>query len=190
MPASVRLVWKKRIERVRTHFIKVEQMSIAQLPQRIVIFALIGTVLLLGSVERLSADVIFPALPAGSEYQLIFATSGEIAATSGSIGTYNTFATNQAALLAALVPAGVTWDAVVSTGTLSSNEAVNNAPSFAGIPVYDMQGDEISAGSLYSGSLLLPINYTQSGGSPPIDLIWTGSNPAGMSLNPLGGCGS
>jgi hypothetical protein len=117
---------------------------------------------------------------------LIFATSGEIAATSGSITTYNTFATNQAASLAALVPAGVTWDAVVSTGTLSSNEAVNNAPSFAGIPVYDTQGDKISDGSLYSGSLLSPINYTQSGGSPPIDLIWTGSDPTGASLNPLG----
>jgi hypothetical protein len=132
------------------------------------------------------ATVILPSLPPGSQYQLVFATSGEIAVTSSSISTYNTYATSQAASLAALLPAGVTWHAVVSTGT-SPNDAVDNAPSTAGIPVYNTQGIEVSAGSLYSGTLLAPINYTQSGGNPPITLIWTGSDPFGHALNPLGG---
>ncbi len=129
------------------------------------------------------ADVILPNLPPGSEYELIFATSGEVTGGSSNIGAYNAFAASQAAPLAALLPAGVTWKAVVSTSTSS---AAANAPSSAGIPIYNTQGIEVSIGDLYSGTLLNPIDYTQTGGTPPTTEIWTGSSTSGAALNPLG----
>jgi hypothetical protein len=133
------------------------------------------------------ANVILPTLPPGSKYELVFATSGEVTGGSSNIGAYNAFATSQAASLAALLPAGVTWNAVVSTGTAAADEAVNNAPSSASIPIYNVLGTEISAGNLYSGTLLAPIDFTQAGGTPPTTQIWTGSSTSGTSLNPLGG---
>jgi hypothetical protein len=115
------------------------------------------------------------------------ATSGEISASSSSTSTYNSFVTSQAAPLTAILPAGVTWDAVVSTGA-SPNDAKDNAPSFANIPIYNTDGLKVSAGSLYSGaSLLSDINFDQNGNTPPIDLIWTGATALGaVSSNPLG----
>jgi hypothetical protein len=133
------------------------------------------------------AGVILPTLPPGSEYELVFATAGLVTGGSSNIGAYNGFATSQAANLTTLLPAGVTWNAVVSTGTAAANEAVNNAPSSATIPIYNTQGIEVSSGNLYSGTLLAPINYTQAGGTPTTVQIWTGSSTSGTSLNPLGG---
>jgi hypothetical protein len=136
---------------------------------------------------RAKANVILPTLPPGSEYELVFATSGEVTGGSSNISAYNAFATSQAASLAALLPGDVTWDAVVSTGTAAANEAVNNAPSSASIPIYNTLGIEVSTGNLYSGTLLAPINYTQTGGTPPTTQIWTGSSTSGAALNPLVG---
>jgi hypothetical protein len=129
------------------------------------------------------ADVILPTLSPGSQYELIFATSGEVTGGSSNIANYNAFATSQAASLAPLLPAGVTWNAVVSTST---SAAAANAPSSAGIPIYNTQGQEVSTGNLYSGTLLAPVNYTQNGGTPPTIEIWTGSSASGAALNPLG----
>ncbi len=118
---------------------------------------------------------------------MIFATAGDVTGGSSSISAYNAFATSQAATLAAQLPGGVTWNAIVSTGTAAANEAVNNAPSSANIPIFSPFGTEISAGNLYSGSLLAPINFTQLDGTPNTPEIWTGSNTDGTALNPLGG---
>jgi hypothetical protein len=130
------------------------------------------------------ATVTLPNLPPGSQYQIIFATSDEIGATSGSISTYNTLATTDAAPLNALLPAGVTWHAVGSTLTTAASA---NAASFSNIPIYNTHGIEVSAGNLYSGSLLSTIQYDENGNPPPINEIWTGATSAGgISANPLG----
>jgi hypothetical protein len=136
--------------------------------------------------KELLANVILPNLPPGSQYQIIFATSTETAVTSGSLGFYNNFVTTAAGTLNSILPAGVTWHAVASTGA-SPNDAKDNAPSFSNIPIYNTQGVKISAGSLYAGnSLLAPIKFDENGNLPPINLIWTGADSVGGSLNPLG----
>jgi hypothetical protein len=130
----------------------------------------------------LFATVTLPNLPPGSQYEIIFATSDQIAATSGSISTYNSLATSDAAPLNALLPGGVTWHAVAST---LSTAASANAPS-SNIPVYNTHGIEVS-GNLYSGSVLAPVSYDENGNAPPIDLIWTGAtSTGGISVNPMG----
>jgi hypothetical protein len=165
-------------------------MSIGQFSQRIEMFVLIGIAMFIGSAERLVATVILPSLPPGSQYQLIFATSQVTDATSSSLSTYNSFVTNSAMPLTAMLPAGVTWHAVGSTGA-TPNDAKDNAPSFAGIPIYNTQGIEVSPGNIYSGSgLLSPILYDENGTlvtqSSGTDLIWTGADALGNdSSNPL-----
>jgi hypothetical protein len=143
-----------------------------------VVVALVG-----GSSAQLFATLTLPNLPPGSKYQIIFATSEELGATSSSSSTYNTLATNSAAL-DSLLPAGVTWTAVVSTPTLAASA---NAPSFSNIPVYNTLGTKVSAGNIYSGSLLAPVSVDENGFAPPIDLIWTGADAfGGISSNPMG----
>jgi hypothetical protein len=142
------------------------------------------TIIVAGSTKRVFATVTLPNLPPGSQYEIIFATSDEIAATSGSISTYNTFAASEATPLNALLPGGVTWKAVASTLTTAASA---NAPSSASIPIYNTHGIEVSVGNLYSGSLLAPVNYDENGNGPPITLIWTGATSSGgISVNPMG----
>ena len=160
--------------------------GIASLSRRLAGVALCACLL---APMQAKATVILPNLPAGTEYEMIFATTAFVTGGSPSIAAYNAVATSQAASLAALLPGGgvgVNWNAVVSTGTAAGNEAVNNAPSSATIPIYNTQGIEVSAGNLYSGTLLAPVNYTQSGGTPGTTQIWTGSSTSGLALNALG----
>ncbi len=162
-------------------------MSLARFYNKVVMFAVVGLAVFLGSSRHLLATVTLPTnLPPNSQYEIIFATSTETGASSGSLGFYNSFVTSAATPLTALLPGGVTWHAVASTGA-SPNDAKDNAPSSAGIPIYNTHGVEVSAGSLYSGgSLLAPIGFDENGNGPPINLIWTGADALGGSLNPLG----
>lgn len=147
---------------------------------------------LLLSVTQLSANVILPSLPAGTQYELAFVTSGTRDATSGSFGDYNTFVTQQAALSSSL-PTGVAWHAIVSTSGHSATvaslpiNAVDNAPSTPSIPVYNTHGELVANAStpLYSGSLLHAIDYNQSGGINGNIYVWTGSNSTGTARTDL-----
>jgi hypothetical protein len=128
-------------------------------------------------------------LAPGTQYQLAFVTLDGFFATSTSISDYNTDVSNEAALnstLAAFDTAnGVTWTIIGSTETVDANV---NAPS-SGL-VYALDGDEVASGSatLYSGTLLSPIDIDQNG-----DLLltntWTGSTATGTAaggINDLG----
>lgn len=128
-------------------------------------------------------------LAPGTQYQLAFVTLDGFFATSTSISDYNTDVGNEAALnpmLAAFDTAnGVTWTIIGSTETVDANV---NAPS-SGL-VYALDGEEVASGSatLYSGTLLSPIDFDQNG-----DLLltntWTGSTAAGTAaggINDLG----
>ena len=161
-------------------------MSLARFCNKVILIAAVGTAVFMGSSRHLLAQVTLPNLPPGSQYEIIFATSTETAVSSGSLGFYNSFVSTSAGTLNSLLPPGVTWHAVASTGA-APNDAKDNAPSAAGIPIYNTHGIEVSPGNLYSGaSLLSTIQYTETGGQPPIDEIWTGSDASGSSLNPLG----
>ncbi len=129
------------------------------------------------------AGVIPPNLPAGSQYQLIFVTSGTDTAASSNIVDYNTFVINQAGLSLSL-PA-TTWHAIASTASVNANV---NAPWVSGLPVYNTQGIEVASptSGLYSGSLLAAVMYDQNGGFQQ-SLVWTGSGGTGTaSQHPVG----
>jgi hypothetical protein len=129
------------------------------------------------------------SLAPGTQYQLVFVTEDGFSASSTSISDYNTDVSNEAALnstLAAFDTANsVTWTIIGSTSSVNANV---NAPS-SGL-VYGLDGDEVASGSatLYSGSLLSPIDIDQNG-DPLFPNTWTGSNSAGTAaggLNDLG----
>jgi hypothetical protein len=141
--------------------------------------------LLVGLVAFCAAQVqtaIVPpiGLAAGSEYQLIFVTSGTTNGQSPDISNYNAFVNVQAALSPSLPIA--TWSAVGSTDTVNANV---NAPSdFVGgsyLPVYNTQGLLVTAAGLYSD--IIPVNaitYTQMG-VPTATAVWTGSSAFGAA---------
>ena len=144
---------------------------------------IVAAALVAASSAPLFATVTLPNLPPGTQYQIIFATSLETTGSSRLISTYNSLATTDAAPLNSILPAGVTWHAVGSTLTTAASA---NAPS-SGIPIYNTHGIEVSAGNLYSGSLLAPVNFDENGNGPITDLTWTGATSAGgISANPLG----
>lgn len=122
-----------------------------------------------------SAVVTLPDLAPGSEYQLIFVTSGTITATSPDINVYNSFVISQAALNPSLPSAS--WSAVVSTPTVN---AIDNAPTYSNIPIYNTQGQLVATGStgFWSGTTLNAIAYDQNG-TPASANAYTGSNDQG-----------
>ena len=127
-------------------------MSLARFCNKVILIAAVGTAVFMGSSRHLLAQVTLPNLPPGSQYEIIFATSTETAVSSGSLGFYNSFVSTSAGTLNSLLPPGVTWHAVASTGA-APNDAKDNAPSAAGIPIYNTHGIEVSPGNLYSGAV-------------------------------------
>ena len=129
---------------------------------------------------RLQAQVVLPNLPPGSEYQLAFVTADYIVGSYGYEYYYNDFAQTEAAPLNAMLPAGTTWSAITSTYS-DGISASTNAPTYAGVPIYDTRGDIIvpSTGSLWSGTLQNPIYYDQAGRADMYSYVWTGTNPDG-----------
>jgi hypothetical protein len=139
---------------------------------------------LLAAPSLVFANVIYPTLPPGSEYQLIFVTTGGRNATSKNIADYNAFVTAQAALNSSF-PAGVTWSAVASTAAVAARD---NAVNPAGVPVYNTAGMLLCSGtsSLYNTLPLLALpDYDQNGALNPA-AAWTGSEYDGTIAGGLG----
>jgi hypothetical protein len=150
----------------------------------VVVLALAAFVAFGLSAAELKAGIIPPiGLPAGAPYELIFVTKDLGTATSANIADYNAFVTAEAALNPALPSA--TWHAVASTSSISASV---NAPSFAGIPVYNTEGILVasSAAGLYSGGLVNPVEYDQFGTQTGWAFAWSGSLANGSADHVLG----
>ena len=123
-------------------------------------------------------------LAPGSKYQLAFVTDGTTDATSGLESYYNNFAQEQATPLTTILPTGTTWSAITSTSTDYFGGHVDarvNAPTFAGVPIYNTQGQLVATGSgLWSGQLQNPIEYDPTGGYEG-GVVWTGSKSDGTA---------
>jgi hypothetical protein len=133
-------------------------------------------------------------LAPGAQYQLLFVTADEFAATSSSISVYNTDVSNEAALNPTLAQFdslnGVTWTVIGSTASVSAS--VNAASTGS---VYTLNGVMVadSANSLYSigfsGNLFSAPDITQFAVLQPF-VVWTGSGIDGsISSQPLGNSG-
>ena len=128
---------------------------------------------------QLMAAFVPPALPAGSQYQLLFVTADTTDATSSDINDYNLMASYSASLNS-MLPAA-TWQAIVSTPSVN---AMTNAP-WAGVPVYNTQGVLLSdANGIYffAGFSVAPVEFDQYGNTAPENWIWTGTNNDGNGL--------
>lgn len=130
-----------------------------------------------------------PNLPAGSQYEIAFVTSGGTTGLSPYEATYDAFVTAQAAENTNL-PQGVTWHAIAGTFENGDQQAASqNAPFTPSIPVYNTAGQLVanSTTPLYnpSGAILNPIEYDQFG-NPDSTYVWTGSGGDGTYDNPLG----
>jgi hypothetical protein len=140
------------------------------------------------SVTQVFAEVILPSLPAGSQYQLVFVTAGTRDATSSNISDYNAFVTQQAALGTSL-PSGATWHAIGSTTAI---DAIDNAPTYDTIPIYNTNGQLIASGKtdLWDGTVQNYINFDQYGNQATSSnrYPWTGTlwNGHAVSTNELG----
>jgi hypothetical protein len=139
---------------------------------------------LLAAPSLVSASVIYPTLPPGSEYQLIFLTSGGRDATSRNIADYNAFVTAQAELNPSF-PDGVTWSAVASTAAVAARDNAANPPN---VPVFNTAGMLLCSGtsSLYNSVLLLALpDYDENGALNPA-AAWTGTQRDGTIGGGLG----
>ena len=118
------------------------------------------------------ADASLPeGLPPGSQYQILFVTSGGTTASSSNIATYNSFVTQEADQSPTLAALGATWTAVASTATFSASSAYTTTNA----PVYDTQGHllEPNYGSLFTDDNCLGPSFTQTGVEEE-DYVWTG----------------
>ena len=99
------------------------------------------------------------------------------------ISYYNDFVSS-AATLGSTLPTGVTWTAVASTPTTG---ALNNAPTFASVPIFNTAGQLVASGSaqLWNSPLTNPICFDENGNSTTAGAAWTGSYE-GVANYPLG----
>jgi hypothetical protein len=106
----------------------------------------------LGISGAAQAAILLPSLAPGSQYRLLFLTSGTTNATSSDINTYNTFVNNtaqastvlNAALTAAgFTPSAINWKALASTTTTNANVNTSLQATDPAFPLYRVDGAPI-----------------------------------------------
>jgi len=141
--------------------------------------------LLLMSGSILSAAVITvpPGLAPGSNYRLVFVTSGSRDATSSNILDYDQFVTDQANLNPVLAGLGTTWKVIGSTATVDASDHLTPVGGL----IYRLDGVLVANPALYIGTLSVPINLDQFG-VLTAEHVWTGSSNLNLrkTLYPLG----
>lgn len=150
---------------------------------------ILGLCVCSGIVARADLIVGTPSgLNPGDQFRIVFLTVGTTQATSGDIGYYNAFVTNDAISQAGGIGNSVvygstalTWTAIASTNAVS---AISNIGSF-GVPVYLASGTRITPSDtvtgLWSGSLLAPINEFLTAPFFFDTSVWTGTSPNGTA---------
>lgn len=153
------------------------------------LFVVVGLCLFTGLEVRADLIIGTPSgLSPGDQFRIVFLTVGTTQATSGDIGSYNTFVTNDAISQAGGIGNNVmyggtvlTWKAIASTNTVS---AISNIGSF-GVPVYLASGTRVTSSDtltgLWSGSLQAPINEFLTAPFFFGTSVWTGTLPDGSS---------
>jgi hypothetical protein len=127
-------------------------------------------------------DVVPPGLSPGDQYRLVFLTSGGINGTSSDIGTYNAFVNTFVDSTPSLEALGATWGAIATTVNEAIYDTIDRA---AGVPIYNLAGQEVAedatqgAGGLFSGSIMNPIDVTDTGETVTDGIVWTGSTAYG-----------
>jgi len=146
-------------------------------------------------------DTAPPGLPPGTQYRLVFVTSGKTYARTNagggtgptSINDFNTFATSAATSVGSLAGLSSTWKAVVSVrnanGSTVSAKSNTGTDVGTGVPIFNLAGQLVASSNstLWANSALAsPINVTELGTSPPLNnnnhaLVHTGMNDDGSA---------
>jgi hypothetical protein len=134
------------------------------------------------------AAIVVPptGLAPGSEYRLVFVTSGARNATSSNITDYNIFVQNAArsssVLNTALTTAGfdptsISWTAIASTSAVNARVNTQTQATDTSRPIYRLDGALIATSytDLWDGSIEARINLTELDGNG-FGLVWTGTD--------------
>ena len=157
----------------------------------------------LGISSAAQAAILLPQLTPGSQYRLVFVTSGTRNATSTNIADYNQFVNNTAQAstnlntaltTAGLTPSAINWTAIGSTASVNArvNTATRPLPTDPSVPIYRVDGFAVASGvnvnaDLWDGALTFPINVDEGGNQISNgNSVWTGTDDQGLTSNPLG----
>ena len=146
----------------------------------------------LGISSAAQAAILLPSLTPGSQYRLVFVTSGTKNATSTSIADYNTFVNNAAqvstSLNTALTTAGFTpstinWKAIASTAAVNARVNTATRATDTSVPIYRLDGAQVATGNvdLWDGAISNPIQYDQLGSLVGALQVWTGTLSSGVA---------
>jgi hypothetical protein len=143
-----------------------------------------------------------PGLAPGSEYRLVFVTTGSYVGSDPYITDYNADVTTEADSVSALASLDTTWSVVASVGDPNYYpynaivSAINNVGQDPGVAIYNLAGLLVASDAttatngLFSifggtGSLQNPINVNEDGAVEDTP-VWTGSNADGSPYISLG----
>jgi hypothetical protein len=125
------------------------------------------------SLERLEEKallaVVLPSLPAGSQYQLVVATSLTTSGDHADIAYFNNLASIAGANVTGVPTA--TWSAWCSTPKVN---AADNVALFGSVPLYNTQGQLVASGKT---SFLAPNHQApilSETGDPLLARVWCG----------------
>jgi hypothetical protein len=155
------------------------------------IIGILSGVALATSSGVAQAAILFPSLPPGSEYRLVFATSGSRDAISTNIADYNTFVQNAAqsssVLNTALTNAGfnplsISWTAIASTSAVNARVNTATQATDTSRPIYRLDGAQVatSYADLWDGTIGVPISLDETGNTIS-SLVWSGTLATGLT---------
>ncbi len=119
----------------------------------------------------------------GEQFRIVFLSSTSTSASSGDLSIYDSIVSADAT---GTTYGGTSpiWKAIVSNSTTKARDHIGLQNSST-IPLFTVDGTKVSAGNLWSGSLLNPINIT-IGGSVVSTKVWTGTNIDGGKQTYMG----
>jgi len=146
----------------------------------------------LGISSAAQAAIFLPSLTPGSQYRLVFVTSGTRNATSTNIADYNQFVNNTAQAstnlntaltTAGLTPSAINWTAIGSTETVNARVNTATLSDDPSVPIYRVDGAQVASSNsdLWDGTIQSRISVDEGGNTQGRAGVWTGSTALGAT---------
>lgn len=134
------------------------------------------TTIAAGAVAAAPIMVTPAGLAPGEQFRVVFVTDRVTNATSTDLSTYDSFVTTDANG-ATYHGTTIAWKAIISNSTTNARDHIGLL-SDSTIPVFRVDGTQVSTGNLWSSSLIAPINKGISGNIIEVS-VWAGTNEDG-----------
>ena len=146
----------------------------------------------LGISSAAQAAILLPSLTPGSQYRLVFVSSGTRNAALTNIADYNQFVNNAAQAstnlntaltTAGLTPSTINWKAIASTAAVNARVNTATQATDTSVPIYRLDGAQVATGNvdLWDGAISNPIQYDQLGSLVGALQVWTGTLSSGVA---------